>query len=452
MAFIDDWHRIADNGLITISHSPGQAQEFYVVGSGADKQFIHINDLPKSVIVESKRVNKVFEHSEILHPDLLQKQTLPTHSVQLNISNYDISLYGMLLVIYDYKTETTLLSRVLYANDFVINSNVTLIDGKFWNYSVHLNVPVINAVRYGVSLVPIHYTDIDRSGGPGLGALYNYPRVYDMIPIIDRGVMPDYITCKLNWSKANQYITIGIDTSEQHKSIEKSLLDIFELKEAQISIEYLLTWGNDANGWKSITVTNNDNKFRPISLLLDFQPFIGKPVRVIATMNVRVDGKLLQRQITSDERIIDSIYVLQNIVEKPLNHNIVDVTISNDINQDVLVVSPKFEERFVGLSTSVYAQQITNENRDIVISGSERKIKFNIPEVESKFDDSTVLIVIDEDTNRPVSSLKPIRTSDGVYIFDMNLMIFNELEKPGKMIYRLFTDNQKQLEGKISIG
>ena len=169
-------------------------------------------------------------------------------------------------------------------------------------------------------------------------------------------------------------------------------------------------------------------------------------------MNVRVDGKLLQRQITSDERIIDSIYVLQTIVEKPLNHNIVDVTISNDIKQDVLVVSPKFEERFVGLSTSVYAQQITNENRDIIISGSERKIKFNIPEVESKFDDSTVLIVIDEDTNRPVSSLKPIRTSDGVYIFDMNLMIFNELEKPGKMIYRLFTDNQKQLEGKISIG
>ena len=457
MAFVNEWHRIAENGLITISHSPGQAQEFYVVGKDAagtnpsTKQYIHIDDFSKSVIVESKRVNKVFENSEVLDATILQKQVLPTHSVQLNISNYDVRLYGMLLVIYDFKTETTLLSRVLYANEFAINSHVTLIDGKFWNYTLHLSVPAINAVRYGVSLIPIQYTDIDRESGPTLGALYHYPRVYDMIPIIDRGVMPDYITCKLTWDKPTQYVTIGIDTAEQHKSIEKSLLDIFELKDAQINIEYLLTWGNDANGWKSMTITNNDNKYRPISLLPDFRPFIGNPVRIIVTMNVRVDGKLLQRQIASDERIIDGIYVLQGIVEKQLNHNIVEVNVSNDIHQDVVVVSPKFEEHFVGLSTSVYAQQVTTENHDIAVSGSERKIKFNISEIESKFNDSTILIVIDEDTNQTVSSLKPIRTSDGVYIFDLNLMIFNDLEKPGKMIYRLFTDNQKQLEGKISI-
>ena len=187
-----------------------------------------------------------------------------------------------------------------------------------------------------------------------------------------------------------------------------------------------------------------------ISILLDFRPYIGTKIRIIITMNVRVDGKLLQRQVNSDERIIDSIYVFNNVLNGPLQHNMVTVQVTDEIKQTPFILQPG-SISYVQLPQSIYAYSVTKQDLNISISGPNRKVKFDIIEVESKFNDTTVMVIIDEEQNTAVSSLKPIQLNDNSFIFDLDLMILPEIEKPSKMLYRIFTDNEKQLEGKFAI-
>lgn len=430
-------HRINDKCIIVFNETPNVILDF----PKKNNQFVLPNDVSQTVWNDTHRVNKLYSEQAIIDIETLNKYNQKAIDVVCKVSSIDVKAFGILLVIYDFKTEEYLCSRLITTDEFRINSQVELIDGRFWNYQYHLNIPHVTNARYGVQMIEVFSEDISKEPD-NIGTIFNYPTIDELVPIISNSIQSDKIGCKLFWND-NQYLSFGIYTTE-NKSIEQSLRDLFEEDNPIITVDYLITYGNENVGWKNLTLVNYDNTFGQLSLLPDLRPFIGHSVTAIVTMNVKVNGKLLQRQIQSVPQIIDSIYVFDTVISKDLVHNVVEVKIDNNIQQQVFQLATPQRE-IVKVTERIETQKIDSNQKVISLNSNNRIVTFdsNLYQITA----NSIFVVIDSKTDSIITVMNSKLLNDTTYCFDLDLLY---LKKPSdNMIYKVFEDGNIILSGEI---
>jgi hypothetical protein len=266
------------------------------------------------------------------------------------------NIFGILLIIRGMETGNVLTSRIWQMSDMLIteNSDIQLINGAFFPYSVPFTLPNKSNESLMASIVYVTYDNIDSSG-----FISNYPtNVQYFTPLNASAPLPDYIVANITFDN-NQYIIITPATLESTITLEQSILNYFGFSNnvVPIQINYILTYGNDAIGYKNILVSNQDNVFNAIKLGLDFTPWADSGlITILVTMQITCNDVLLtiQQNVIFDLQdniapFINAVVATQNLTVYPITlqtQNVITNTVieTTETVKVIPVIQPVFVE------------------------------------------------------------------------------------------------------------
>lgn len=214
------------------------------------------------------RINKVYDSLPLVTPIKNNETSATKVSVVLKQGFSWTDVFGIHVIIKGTNSQDIYASKVLFINDFKINDSKELIQGSFWFEQSDILIPRTDEIL-ACQITTIKYEDI-QADGPNIGYIYNFPETLE--PLIAEKPIPDFIQTNLDIDVLSNYIKIKPITTEA-KSLEKSILDYFGQTTADISIEHVVRFGNDEDGYQSIRVSNEHNMFGEITLGLDFTQF-----------------------------------------------------------------------------------------------------------------------------------------------------------------------------------
>lgn len=339
--------------------------------------------------------------------------------VPFNVQQIDVMLrqgfnwlntFGLLISILDINTNTIYCSQMLFEKDFKITSDKELIDGSFWLQQAILYIPKVSRTL-SVQITQVTFNDISTDGD-NIGAIYNFPA--DYIPLISEKPIPDYICTKLSLDN-NFYLEVHPYTTE-NKTLEQSILDYFEQTIAEITIEHIVQYGNDNDGYKTIRVINDDDKFLNVKFGLDLSNWSkrGSGTNMNIDINViteiKVNNKLMQREAILHTNITNVINPL--IVDKithPETNFPVEIRTENIINQNI--IQQNKETKIITVYQPIFMEIIHDEllieNKNIVFEKLVQPAFLSIGKTE-KMEEQIIQSKI---------------TSDGTIYFDINNLI-----------------------------
>ena len=285
------------------------------------------------------------------------------------------NVYGIHIVIKTINTNIVLISEFFYSFDFTSTNQKELIDGTFWLEEVQCYIPTINeGLQAQINI--IKDDEIDMT--PENIGYVNKSLDTDLTVLIGEKPTPDFIVNQLELDE-NQFVNVGIKTTEIGKTVEQSLIDYFsEDSNPIIDINYNITYGNDTYGYKSILVKNTTNLYDNINIGLNLLQFYNSSdptlkVKILLMTQINVNNKIMTRTTELETDLSELSPFIQNNIEHPTTNypvTIENVTnISNqiiDVKKSVKVVSvtqPVFIElihdNFVFESKNIYFQTIT---------------------------------------------------------------------------------------------
>nr|DAJ28966.1 MAG TPA: hypothetical protein [Caudoviricetes sp.] len=358
------------------------------------------------------RLNKTYSNSGLLSKPNTGEIDLATQTVELIVrQNYSfVGVFGLLITVFEPNTNKVYLSQIVNINDFkIIDKNSRLlIDGSFWLEHVEVYMPVESNLM--VQVTEIKYSDI-TSDGNNIGLIHNYP--HDFVPLISEKVIPDYIQTDLSINYQTGILTIRPFTTN-NTSLEQSILDYFDQEVADIKISHLITYGINTAGneqYKQLRVSNEVNKYLPITLSLDLIDF-GKNanIDIVVTTEILVNGKLAQRTASlnvSNTQFINQAYF--EAIKHPDTIYPVTVNIEHNISQKVIQKDKEISEVVVyrPVFTEIVKDSFTIDNKNITFG--------QIAE--------TCYLVIHATDSIPQQIIESKRTFDGVLYFDIKDVI-----------------------------
>lgn len=214
------------------------------------------------------RINKVYDSLPLVTPSLNLETSSTKVSVVLKQGFSWTDVFGIHVIIKGTQSRNVFVSKVLFIDDFKINDSRELIQGSFWVEQSDILIPRTDEIL-ACQITTIKYSDI-QADGPTIGYIYNYPEYLE--PLIAEKPIPDFIQTSLDIDILSNYVKIKPFTTEA-KTLEKSILDYFGQTTADISIEHVIKFGNDNDGYQSFRVSNEHNMFGEVTLGLDFRQF-----------------------------------------------------------------------------------------------------------------------------------------------------------------------------------
>lgn len=446
--FIQEYHRLNDSVLLTLlPHN--NAVKFAVTHGQYVPQ--NIDDIVWGSTTPYKhRLNKLFNQYLYEIPQG-EFNPLPALLCRLYFSNYDTNSMGYLFVVYDLVSKTCLNSSIIRQENISFNTNTQtqyLTDSngfkQYFPYTVSLHIPQLShSTNLAAYIAPIQYKDVSKDN-ENLGEIYTYPNLNELIPIINNNLVQNTIETKVIW-ETNQYLTISLHTTE-NKTIEQSILDMFNLKTASITVEHEVHWGNDAIGWKTLSISNRENKYGSISFLPDFRKYVGDSINIIVTTNINVDGKLIQRQVVTNNKAINNIYLFDDIIAstEPLQHNVVSVEEVTRIEQTV-INQKESDPKIVTIQLPVPVQVVSQKNIPIDITSPIRYVIFDSNVV--RLSKSHKLVLANKKTQEIVTTCSTSELANGEFAFDLDMIILNKTDM--ELYYSLFDGSQWIMNGDI---
>lgn len=360
------------------------------------------------------RLNKVYSNTGLIDYVNQNSIELASQTVELILrQNYQFTnVFGLLVTIFEPNSGKVLLSQIATISDFstLTNDAKLLIDGSFWLEKSEFEIPMQSNLV--VQVTEIKYSDIEKEYNTGkIGLVYNYPT--DFIPLIPEKIIPDYIQTKLDISPLTGILTITPTTSN-NKSLETSILEYFEQEVADIKISHVITYGiNEAGNeqYRQLRVSNEINKFLPISLGLDLSDFGNdSDIDITVTTEILVNNKLAQR--TSNVTVNNSVFVnpqYVGLITHPNTNYPVNISIEHKMEQSVIRKDKDVSE------VVIYRPVFTEIIRDTLIIG-----KKNI-----SFEQVTepCYLVIHATDNLPQQIVYSKKTSDDIWYFDISEII-----------------------------
>ncbi len=418
---MNNLHRINDYALLKFVPKE-DVTNFYAIPVNdnslmnlENKQFFVAEDLEQTVWesgIYDHNLNKIFSDLPFFEPDLLTPiEELKYTNVHFLLSegfSWD-DTFGLHVIIKNSKTNEVLISTMCQINDFSITNERELIDGKFWLEDVILKIPTQKDTMV-CQVTEILYSDIDADG-----MLLNFPQ--DFITLISEKIAPDFIKAFLTFDD-NHYLKIELKTEEQ-KTLEKSILDYFEISDANINLSYLITYGNDLSGYYSIRVSNEDNKYLPINIGLNLNLFDGSTVLIFVSVEVLIDNKLMKREtsLTTDLTTINPLIEAQ--ITHPTTNFPVDVQKITNVVQTI--IDAKTTTKIVPILQPIFADFI----KDDLILTSKNVYFDNIT--------SPTYMKVGEDSDANQQIILTKETADGKFYFDLS-----ELKPPiDNTVYKL---------------
>ena len=317
------------------------------------------------------RLNKVYNSNQLIsipEENYNKEFTVKQFDVMIRQGYSFENVFGLLVIIIDVNNNIIYNSQILTADDFKITSDKELIDGSFWLLSKTIYIPQVNDIL-SVQIVEVTYNDIEMEND-NIGFIYNYPK--DFIPLITEKPIPDYILTSLSLDN-NFYLNVKLYTTE-NKTIEKSILDYFNLSIADIEVSHLINYGNENDDYKTIRVSNEDDKYLPIKIGLDLSDWsesgnaTQSTIDIHVTTEILVNGKLMQREAILHTDILE---VINPLIADKITHPETNfpVEIKNEkVIEHKTINTPK-QIRVVTVPQPVFIEMISDtfkiENKNI---------------------------------------------------------------------------------------
>jgi hypothetical protein len=380
------------------------------------------------------RLNKVYSSTDLYDPratnDIVLEGQVTTLSLMVIQGFTWFDLFGLLLVVKKVDSDDILLSQMLYLNDFKLTEEKELINGAFWLEEALIKLP-FTSDTLEVEVIRVTYDDIVNDG-PKLGLVYNYPK--ELIQLIPEKPIPDYIQTNISLD-LNNFLYIQPVTSEL-KTLEQSILDYFKLSIAEIEIKHIIKYGVESLGFKTISLTNEDNKFGPLRIGLDLSEFAtpeNDDCIIFVSTEILVEGKLMKRENQIQTKLMEVLNpLIDGKIVLPTIKYPVNIEVQNIVNQQIIEAKEKLKT--VVIYQPLFAQFIQSE--------------FKI-ENKNIFFDSVVnpAVLVVGDKPEKLQELLNEKTIDNKYYFDLSKL------KPidEETVYQLIDVNSEHIigEGKV---
>lgn len=417
-------YRISPDVLLQVAQN-NNYQSFYKYNSGVamtKNQFIQKSDNDEILTntvwnfgYYASRINKVFNSSNLINSDVLESETLRYNALTILLRQGFTwnGLFGILIVVKGMVSGTVYVSRIMTISDFGLNMEISreLIDNDFWVSEVVLDIPRLdNDENLMVSIEGIPYSEV-ISEGPSIGSITTYPyENFNFEPLIAEAPLPSYIDVSVSIEDTH-YVKLEPVTMESNKTLEQSLINYFNLqkKVVPITINHVVKYGNDEDGFKAIRVSNEDSNFNPVSVGLDFRGFSTTTIEIFTSTEFVVNNILLKREhmiVFDYSDIINPL--LQNIIVKDTDITVFPVTIKKEtvINQNV--IQQDTETKIVTILQPIFAEIVTTD-----ITFENKVITFSDINIES-------YMVITDSKSKELSYVRSLITTDFKICFDLS--------------------------------
>jgi hypothetical protein len=349
-------------------------------------------------------LNKIYSGSALYIPTVDSIQELKFTDVHILLKQgfrWD-NLFGLLVVIKNSKTNEILVSQNLLIGDFTITENKELTEGSFWLEETILSIPTTKDIM-SCQIIPITFSDISNT----TGEINIYPQ--NFVLLVDEKPVPDFIKTLLSFDD-NHFLKIQTTTDET-KTLEKSLLDYFETSSAIIEISHVINYGTELLGYSSLRISNENNRYNSISIGLNLLPYFDEQllteqiVNIFVSTEILVNNKLMIReaQINTDIASINP-FIIAKVTHPDTNYPVV-VTNMTTVNNTI--IEAKESTKIVQIYTPVFAEMIVSDiiyqNKDIYFD------KIKTP---------TYLKILSNDKNSEQAIISK-STSDGKFYFGL---------------------------------
>ena len=310
------------------------------------------------------RLNKVFNGNRLIDYNVLtlvENQKTINASLLLKQGFSWNNIFGILVVVKS-MSDKILISQIYDINDFRINfdDSKELISGSFWTSNVNFSIPDLNE-NMMISVESILFSDIDSIGST-IGKIHNYPlNNTSFEPLIGEEPTPDYIQTSVTILN-NQYLKIVPTTSELNKTLKQSIIDYFTLtdKVITINVEHVIKYGNDTFGYKTIRISNEDDKFAQLIIGLDFTIFQSTIINIFVSTEIVCNNKLMKReqQILFDfTDILNPI--INNLILSPTT--VFPVEVKNIQNVTNTIIQTNTENKIIPIYQSVFVEIVVKD-------------------------------------------------------------------------------------------
>lgn len=396
-------YRITPDVLLKLNKNISDVESFKLYEDGNNKQYIsELFDSPETNSLDSSvwnfgdypnTLNKVFNSLRLIDNDdltVVNNQKIITGSLMLRQGFSWNDVFGILFVVKSMGNQFTkkiLLSQIYDINDFKINpdNSKELISGQFWTKYINFCIPNLGE-NLMVSVEIVNFSDVE-AGSTNLGEIYNYPTndsSYE--PLVNEELIPDFIQTDVDIQN-NLFLKIQPKTLELNKTLEQSILDYFSLSNnvVTIDISHVVKYGTETSGYKTIRISNEDNKFGFVKFGLDLTEFDSTQVIVFVSSEIVCNNKLM---IRNQQLIFDYMDILNpaiaNIIQNPETVYPVQITNVQEINNTV--IETKTETKILPIFQTIFAEIVTEnvkfENKKIIFENIKKPCYFTIPKTE----------------------------------------------------------------------
>jgi hypothetical protein len=407
-------YRITDDVLLSINTTDSARIDFLKYAQGP--QWLEAGTIDKVVWNAGPyqaKLNKVATSTELIPVGDLatDNQRIMSGSLLVRQGFSWNNVFGIMLVVKGMETGNVLISRLWQISDMAIteDTDVQLVDGAMFVYSVPFNLPNMGNESLMASAIYVTYDDI-LADGPDIGLVTNYPNdVSAFEPLNSSAPLPDYITAAISFDN-NQYVVVTPQTLETNKTLQQSILDYFGFTNnvVPVGIEYTLRYGNDAVGYSTLRLSNEDNNFEPVKVGLDFTPWLGSGlVTILVVMEVTANNVMLSRQQNRIFDLQDNVAPFLNAVISNQEITVYPVTVTKQTTVNNTVIDTNQSVKIVPILQPVYvemqSQDITYENK-----------KVSFPNVKTP----SIMNVAASDIS-PLQYIVGQQTEDNKYYFDL---------------------------------
>lgn len=339
-------------------------------------QYVNENDIHKTILSDIKSLNKLYNETPKREPSPSEYEEMTAQVLKFEFREnleWKSHILGIALFVKDLTTGDILLSRLVTFQEIKLNSDLVLIDGNFWTGYINLLIPQ-TPNNLAVNAVTLTFDDIDagESNSPGTGEIY--VDIDQYIPLIKSQPMPDSIVVNASLDD-NMFLKFGIGTSVPNESVEKTLINFFGvLPDENIRIEYQIDYGNSVIGYETLKISNGTYTYGPVSFMPNYPK--NENINIIVTMNVHVDDKLMQRQISINNVQTTFMERLNQLEDIELNHYVVEHTENTTVKNDLIVQDDSGTPNIIYIQQPVYIKSFQTDNMDIKIDASQRHITF----------------------------------------------------------------------------
>lgn len=330
-----------------------------------NKQYLVDTDIEKTVWDSGQfkhRLNKVYNSDILLTPTKSLMDNSAECRLILKQGFNWTNIFGIHIVIKNLQSGETLISKVLTIDDFHVSENKELLEGSFWTDETVFYILRTKDIL-GASINIVTYEDIEETG-TNIGLIYNYPTEYQ--PLVTEKPIPDYIQTKIKFDELSHFIKIQPYTTEL-KTLEKSILDYFDLEVANISIKHIIKYGienNISTNYKTIGISNEDNTFGEVEVGLNLLPFYNpedqETITIYVSTEISVNEKLMKRDSVLTTNLVDVMNpIIAEQIKNPETVFPVDVIKKNIINQNI--IDTEKEIRVVPITQPVFVEMITSD-------------------------------------------------------------------------------------------